>query len=156
MSKQNTNKLLSDTKKFIELFHQVFETDIRHKNNFRDMTIPVGIYSIPVNINTYETFYNWLTQKQNELFELLQLDYDNLIRYTNIDIPKMIKQLNKLNKHKLLPTKLLSPPSILLNVSERGSKQKNKKYVKSVKKFVNKRINKTSKLYDDQRPRLYA
>ena len=68
----------------------------------------------------------------------------------------MIKQLNKINKHKLLSTGLLSPPSILLNVSERGSKQKNKKYVKSVKKFVNKRINKTSKLYDDQRPRLYA
>ena len=91
MSKQNTNKLLSDTKKFIELFHQVFETDIKHKNNFRDMTIPARIYSIPVNINTYETFYNLLTQKRNELFELLQLDYDNLIHYTNIDIPKMIK-----------------------------------------------------------------
>ena len=133
MSKQNTNKLLSDTKKFIELFHQVFETDIRHKNNFRDITIPAGIYSIPVNINTQETFYNWLTQKRNKLFESLQLDYDNLIRYTNIDIPKMIKQLYKLKKHKLLPTGLLSPPSILLNVSERRSKRKNKKYVKSVK-----------------------
>ena len=119
MSKQNTNKLLSDTKKFIELFHQVFETDLRLKNNFRDMTIPAGIYSFPVNINTYETFYNWLKQKRNELLELLQLDYDNLIRYTNIDILKMIKQLNKLNKHKLLPTGLLSPPSILLNVSDR-------------------------------------
>ena len=46
----------------------------------------------------------------------------------------MIKQLNKLNKHKLLSTGLLSPPSILLNVSERGSKRKHKKYVKSVKK----------------------
>ena len=39
MSKQNTNELLSDAKKFIELFHQVFETDIWHKNNFRDMTV---------------------------------------------------------------------------------------------------------------------
>ena len=68
MSKQNTNKLLSDTKKFIELFHQVFETDIRHKNNVRDMTIPTVIYSIPVNINTYEAFYNWSTQNRNELF----------------------------------------------------------------------------------------
>ena len=74
MSKQNTNKLLSDAKQFIELFHQVFETNIRHQNNFRDMTIPAGIYSIRVNINTYETFYNWLTQKRNELFESLQLD----------------------------------------------------------------------------------
>ena len=93
MSKQNTNKLLSDTKNFSELFHQVFETDIRHKTNFRDMTIPAGIYSIPVNINAYKAFYNWLTQNRNELFELLQLDYDNLIRFTNIDISKMIKQL---------------------------------------------------------------
>ena len=38
------------------------------------MTIPAGIYSISVNINTYEAFNNWLTQKQNELFESLQLD----------------------------------------------------------------------------------
>ena len=93
MSKQNTNKLLSDTKKFIELFHQVFETDIRHKNNFRDMTVPAGIYSIPVNINTYETFYYWLTHGRNELFDSLKLDYNDLIRYTNIDIPKITKQL---------------------------------------------------------------
>ena len=150
MSKQHTNQLLSDTIKFIELLHQIFETDIWHKNNFRDMTIPAGIYSISVNINTYKAFYNWLTQQRNELFESLQSDYDNLIRYTNIDIPKMIKQLNKLNKHKLLSTGLLSPLSILLNVSER-SKPKNKKYVKSVKKFVNKRINKTFKLYDDSK-----
>ena len=126
MSKQNTNKLLSDAKKFIESFHHVFETDIRHKNNFRDMTIPAGIYSIPVNINTYEAYYNWLNQKRTELFESLQLDYNNLIRYTNIDIPKMIKQLNKLKIHKLLSTGLLSPPSILLNVSVRKLKQKNK------------------------------
>ena len=124
MSKQNTNELLSDAKKFIELFHQVFETNIRHKNNFRDMTVPAGIYSIPVNINTYESFYNWLTHGRNELFESLKLDYNDRIRYTNIDIPKITKQLKKLNKHKLLSTKLFSLPSILLNVSERRSKQK--------------------------------
>ena len=61
----------------------------------------------------------------------------------------MIKQLNKLNKHKLLSTVLLSPPRKLLNVSERKSKRKNKTYVKSVKIIVNKIIIKTSKLYDD-------
>ena len=80
MSKQNTNELLSDAKKFIELFHQVFETGIRHKNNFSDMTVFAKIYSIPVNINTYETFYNYLTHGRNELFESLKLDYNNRIR----------------------------------------------------------------------------
>ena len=134
---------------FIELFHQVFETDIRHKSNFMDMTVPAGIYSIQVNINTQETFYNWLTHGRNELFESLKLDYNDLIRYTNIDIHKMTKQLKKLNKHKLLSKRRFSLPSILLTVSERRSKRKNKKYVKSVKTFVNNRINNTSKLYDN-------
>ena len=116
MSEQNTNELSSNAKTFIESFYQVFEADFKHKNIFRDMTIPAGIYSIPVNINTYESSYNWLTHELNELFELLQLDYDNLIRYTNIDIPKMIKQLNKFKQHKLFST--------LLSVSERRSKRK--------------------------------
>ena len=116
MSEQNTNNLLSDAKKFIELFHQVFETDLRNKNNFMDMTISAGIYSIPVNINTYDTFYNWVTHGRNKLIELLQLDYNDLIRYTNIVIPKITKQLTKLNKHKLLST--------LLSISERKSIRK--------------------------------
>ena len=79
---------------------------------------------ISVNIITYETFSNWLTHHRNDLFDLLQLYYDNLICYTNINIPNMIKQLNK---HKLL--------SSLLSVLERRSKRKNKMFVKSVKKF---------------------
>ena len=90
MNEPNTNELLSDAKKFIELFNQVFETDLRHKNKFRDMTILAGIYSIPVNINTYETCYNWFTHGRNELFESLKLDDNDLIRYTIIDILKMI------------------------------------------------------------------
>ena len=51
MSIQNTNELLSDAKTFIELFHQVFEADLRHKISFRDMTIFAKIYSIPVYLN---------------------------------------------------------------------------------------------------------
>ena len=141
MSKQNTNELLSDAKLFIELFHQVFEANLRHKNNFKDMTIPAGIYSISVNINTYETYYNWLKHGRNELFESLQSDYDNLICYTKIDIPIMTKQLSKLEKRKLLTS--------LLDVSERRSKRKNKKYVKSVRKYVKEKIDKTVKLYNN-------
>ena len=101
MSEQNTNELSSNAKTFIESFYQVFEADFKHKNIFRDMTIPAGIFSIPVNINTYELFYNWLTHKRNELFESLQLDYDNFIRYTNIDIPKINKKLKQLENPKL-------------------------------------------------------
>ena len=120
MCEQNTNELSSNAETFIESFHQVFEADFKHKNIFRDMTIPAGIYSIPVNINTYESSYNWLTHELNELFELLQLDYDNLIRYTNIDIPKITKKLKQLENPKL---------STSLSVSERQSKRKNNNYV---------------------------
>ena len=98
MSEQNTVELLSDAKKFIESFHQVCEANLTHQNNFRDITIPAGNYSIPVNINTYETSYNWLTHERNELFISLQLNYDIFIYYRNIDIPKMIKHLNKLKQ----------------------------------------------------------
>ena len=82
------------------------------------MMIPAGIYSIPVDTNAFGTAYNWLTLNRNNLFDSLQSDYEYLIRYTNIDIPKIIKQLNKIKKQKLLST--------LLNVSERKSKIKNK------------------------------
>ena len=42
--------------------------------------------------------------QQNELFESLQLDYDYLIWYTNIDIPKITLQLTKLKNPKLSTT----------------------------------------------------
>ena len=86
------------------------------------MTVPARIYSIPVNINTYETFYNWFTHERNELFELLKLDYNYFFKYTNIDRTMMTKQLINLNKHKLLSTGLISPPSLLLSVSDSRSK----------------------------------
>ena len=101
MSKQNTNELLSDAKKFIELFHQVFEADFKYKNILRDMKILPGIYSIPVNINTYALAYSWLIHDRNKLFESLQIDHENLIRYTNVNIPKISKRIKKLNKQKL-------------------------------------------------------
>ena len=134
MSEQNTNDLLIETKYFIEYFSQVFEADFRHRNNFRDMMIPDEIYSVPVDINVFGTAYNWLTQERNELFDSLQSDYDDLIRYTNIDIPNITKQLNKLKKHALLST------ALLLNVSEKRSKIKNNKYVKSVKNLLPKEL----------------
>ena len=77
-------------------FIQFLKLLLNYKNIFRDMTIPAGITSIPVNINTYELFYIWLTHKRNELFESLQLDYDNIICYTNINIPKITKKLKQL------------------------------------------------------------
>ena len=57
-----------------------------------------GINSIPVNINTYYLAYDWLIHDRNELFESLQIDYDNLIRFTNVDISKITQRIKKLNK----------------------------------------------------------
>ena len=61
MSEQNINELSSNAKTFCESFHQVYKADFKYKNIFKNITIPAGIYSIPVIINKYELFYNWLT-----------------------------------------------------------------------------------------------
>ena len=57
------------------------------------MNVLPGIYSIPVNINTYALAYNWLVHDRNKLFESFQIDYDNLIRYANVDVPKIPKRI---------------------------------------------------------------
>ena len=130
----------TNIEEYFKYFHQVFEADLKYKNILRDMKVLPGLYSIPVNIKSYYLAYNWLVHDRNKLFESLQIDYDMFIRNTNVDILMISKQLNKLNKHKLVKP---------LSVSERRSKIKNKKYVKLVKRFVNERINTKSKLYND-------
>ena len=74
MSDKNTNDLLIKPKHFVEFFSQVFEVDFRHRNNFRDMVISAGIYTVTVDINAFGTAY--------KCYHRRKIDY--LIHYNQI------------------------------------------------------------------------
>ena len=74
MSGQITNDLLRKTNDFLECFGQIFEADFQFRNNFRDITIHDGIYTIPVEIDAFGRALSLLTQERNRLFDALQSD----------------------------------------------------------------------------------
>lgn len=117
--------------KFINDFTRITNDDIDYEHNFRDMIIPPGIFSIPLNIKEFSKYYSWLIEDRNNIFDNITLNYNKINNTNNDDLKRL-----KLNIKSLQETKRSIEPI------SRVAKIKNRRYSKHIMKIVNLNKNK--------------